>query len=520
METRTDISKFFDLPGQSGSGIFEINIPLPDFQFEQMINQAVKDKVILIGLFCVQDIENHPGYTLVYIFEKRNAPSLVVLKRHLASLQGFSVAHLYPSASWFEREIKDGFGIDFPNAFDKRRLFLHETYPDSFHPLCKNFSNQPVKTEKEIDTAREYQFKKMDGEGVYQIPVGPVHAGIIEPGHFHFSVIGETIFNLEIRMFYKHRGLEKLAEGKKPDQCTRIAESISGDESVCNSVAFSMAVENICGVQVKPRAWFIRTILLEMERIYSHLGDMAGMIVDVAFARGASPFFILREEIFRHNDLLTGSRFAKGKICPGGINEDISNNRLEALSIMLDKLLNDFNTAVSWVRSTSTVIDRFENTGIIKPELVSPLNITGPAARASGIAIDTRIDHPYGLYSGLELSKRIEQKGDVLARFDLKTAEIIDSIRIIKHAIKNLPETAISQPYQVSDGSALVLIESPRGQNLHWVNIKNGIIDRYKIRTASFCNWQVIEHAVLGNIVPDFPLINKSLNLSYSGTDL
>lgn len=520
METRINIAEIFDGTGHTDSGMFEIDINLPDENFEQMIREAAVKNIILISLFCVENLENQPEYTLVYVFEKRNKAVLTIIKRHLNSTQGYSIAHIYPSASWFEREIRDGFGIDFPNAFDKRRLFLHEAYPDNFHPLRKNFTNQPITAENHIEIGREYQFKKMAGEGVYQIPVGPVHAGIIEPGHFHFSVIGETIFNLEIRMFYKHRGIEKLAEGKKPDQCTTIAESISGDESVCNATAFSMAIEKICRVQVPTRAWFLRTILLELERIYSHLGDMAGMIVDVALARGASPFFILREEIFRQNDSLTGSRFAKGMICPGGINGDISNSRLEVLSVMLDKFLLDFTAAVNWVRSTSTVIDRFDNTGVIRPDMVIPLNITGPAARASGVTTDTRIDHPYGIYPGLKLSMRTEEKGDVLARFDVKTAEIIDSVQIIKQLAKQLPDTAVYQTYLISDGNTLVLVESPRGQNLHWVGIKNGTIYRYKIRTASFCNWQVIEHAVLGNIVPDFPLINKSLNLSYSGTDL
>ena len=520
MDTTIRISNLFEFTGQPNTGSKEFAVSLPDDRFEKVMKEAASDKIILISLFCVQNFAYPHVFTLLYVFEKLNNPSLVVLKRHLDSPQGFSIAHIFPSASWFEREIRDGFGIDFPNAFDKRHLFLHETYPDSFFPLQKDFHNQTIKTNLQIDTVREYKYKNMSGEGVYQIPVGPVHAGIIEPGHFHFSVIGETIFNLEIRMFYKHRGIEKLAEGKKPDECTYIAESISGDESICNATAFSMVIEKICGIEVPSRAWSLRTILLEMERIYSHLGDMAGMIVDVAFARGASPFFIFRENILRQNDSLTGSRFGKGKICPGGLKGDIPNERLQALSLILDKFLHDFTSVVGWVRSTSTVVDRFENTGIIKPELISPLNITGPTARASRTAIDTRIDHPYGLYPGLDLKKHISDKGDVLARFDIKASEIIDSISIIKHMIHHLPDTAIYQPYQLTDGSDFALVESPRGQNLHWVHIKDGLTNRYKVRTASFCNWQAIEHAVLGNIVPDFPLINKSLNLSYAGTDL
>ena len=179
----------------------------------------------------------------------------------------------------------------------------------------------------------------MKGDGVYHVAVGPVHAGIIEPGHFRFSVIGEPIFNLEVRMFYKHRGLEKLAEGKAPDDCVKIAETISGDETVANAVAYCIAVEKICGTEVPKRALQLRTVLLELERIYSHLGDLAGMCVDVAYPVGASPFFILREEILRQNDNLTGSRFLKGAVTVGGLTKDLSAEALKQLSTYLVKLL-------------------------------------------------------------------------------------------------------------------------------------------------------------------------------------
>ena len=175
----------------------------------------------------------------------------------------------------------------------------------------------------------------MTGDGVYHVAVGPVHAGIIEPGHFRFSVIGETIFNLEVRMFYKHRGLEKLAEGKAPSECVKIAETVSGDETTANAVAYCMAVEKICDVEVPRRALQLRTLLLELERVYSHLGDLAGMCVDVAYPVGASPFFILREEIFRQNEALTGSRFQKGAVAVGGLTKDLTSESLKGLSTYL-----------------------------------------------------------------------------------------------------------------------------------------------------------------------------------------
>lgn len=520
---------------------------LDDNAFKKAVCALDEREFALISLFCCQNFEKASGLTLFYVFEKRGCESesdILVLHRRigysgLGSGSGGSkkpcaqsIAEIFPSACWFERDISDGFGVEFAGAFDKRRLFLHEHYPEGFHPLLKSFKNQNIsqKMRKSVDESEEYKFKEMRGEGVYQIPVGPVHAGIIEPGHFRFSVIGETIFNLEVRMFWKHRGIEKLAEGKSPKDCVAIAESISGDETVANSTAFCRAIECISEINVPVRALCLRTVFLEMERIYSHLGDMAGMVIDVAYPAGASPFFILREEMFRRNESLTGSRFMKGIIGIGGLKKDVSESALPDLLQFLKSFSGRFNEAVCDIRAVPSVVDRLETTGAIKKELLRPLNITGPAARASGEHIDSRIDHPYGIYGKLGLKKRALEKGDVLSRFELKASEILDSIEIIQKAAQTANKLEksesgheiSSQPHmrRISDGYALSVIESPRGQSVHWVYVRNGAVDRYKIRTASFCNWQAIEHAVLGNIVPDFPLINKSLNLSYAGTDL
>jgi formate hydrogenlyase subunit 5 len=502
----------------------ETYLPVSEEEFRDLVPLLPGAGVLLIGLFAVENFAGKSGFTLFYVLEKRGSRNIVVLQLSLPNSLATSIAEYFPSAGWFEREIRDGFGIEFHNAFDKRRLFLHEPYPADFHPLRKSFKNQALTGNQKIAvSALTYPFKEIEGNGVYQVLVGPVHAGIIEPGHFHFNVIGETVINLEIRLFYKHRGIEKLAEGKTPLQCVTIAETISGDESVANATAFCGAVERISGIKVPERAWCLRTIMLELERIYSHLGDLAGMIVDVAFAVGASEFSTLREEIFQYNEILTGSRFMKGMVCPGGLKKEIRTKNLLALSDYLEVFARRFKKAVDFVHRLDSVIDRLETTGIIRPELIQPLNITGPAARASGLKIDTRVDHPYGIYPALGIHPRIAPNGDVLCRFDVKTMEVLDSIYIIQKLVADIGDVRGSEVCggtEINDGYALSLVEAPRGQSLHWVYIQNGVIDRYKVRTASFCNWQVIEHAVIGNIVPDFPLINKSLNLSYAGTDL
>jgi formate hydrogenlyase subunit 5 len=518
MKLNNELARLFGEQLEIAAGVNnELYITTSESEIHSKIIRLYENNFELVVLFCAEDCAAK-GFMLFYAFEKAGFEEILVLQCPLNGKSAVSIATVFPSACWYEREVTDGFGVEFSGAFDKRRLFLHETYPADFHPLLKSFKNGKIET-RPAD-AEEYPFKVVEGEGVYQIPVGPVHAGIIEPGHFRFSVIGETIFNLEVRMFYKHRGLEKLAEGMKPEECVNVAETVSGDESAANAVTFCRAVEKISGIKVPLRALQLRTVFLELERIYSYLGDLGGMIVDIAYPAGASPFLILREEIFRQNKALTGSRFMKGAIAIGGLSKDVNEQALRNLSTFLVTFSKHLGSAEGIDSTFFSLVDRFETTGKVKPEILIPLHVTGPVARASGKTTDTRIDHPYGLYREMNLKVRTLQNEDVLARFSLKAEEILESIKIIQRVLSSLVSGEVAVSYQIKDGYALSLVESARGQNVQWVHVKNGLIDRYKVRTASFCNWQAIEHAVLGNIVPDFPLINKSMNLSYAGTDL
>ena len=500
-------------PGHNG----EFYVEVQEEEFLQLAGTLAKRKCVLTGLFCTEGFSQEARFSLFTVFEKKSA--ILVAIRHTNG-QAVSLAGTFSSASWFERECRDGFGIEFRGAFDTRRLFLHENFPAGFHPLQKSFRNRTMETLQPAEAREEYPFRPVRGEGVYQVPVGPVHAGIIEPGHFRFSVIGETIFNLEIRMFYKHRGIEKLAEGRVPQDCVVVAEAVSGDESVANATGFCLAVEKIAGVRVPDRAWYLRTVLLELERIGSHLGDQAGMLIDVAFPLGANQFAVLREEIFRMNAFLTGSRFMRGMSVPGGLTKDIRKEQLMELGRFISRFRKGYRVGLKIVLSTTSVLDRFATTGIIRKGLLRPLNITGPAARASGGKVDVRADHPYGIYGIFPPDNTILHDGDVLSRFTVKASEIMDSLELIEQLLEAMPDGPVKAELAITDGYALTLVESARGENFCWVWIRDGKIERYKVRTASFCNWQAIEHAVQGNIVPDFPVINKSLNLSYAGTDL
>ena len=501
------------MQGLNGEYYLEVH----DEEFVPLAGSLAKRKCVLIGLFCTEGFSPSARFSLFSVFEKKSA--ILVVIRHTGG-RAASIAGTFPSASWFERECRDGYGVEFPDAFDTRRLFLHENYPAGFHPLEKSFRNGTMQMVPSVDAADEYPFRPVHGEGVYQVPVGPVHAGIIEPGHFRFSVIGETIFNLEIRMFYKHRGIEKLAEGRVPQECVAVAEAVSGDESVANATGFCLAVEKIAQVPAPDRAWYLRTVLLELERICSHLGDQAGMLIDVAFPLGAGQFSVLREDIFRMNASLTGSRFMRGMVVVGGISKDLRNEHLMELRRFIGRFRKRYRVGLKIVLSTTSVLDRFATTGTIRKGLLRPLNITGPAARASGGNVDVRTNHPYGIYGIFPPDNTVLHDGDVLSRFTVKASEIMDSLELIEQLLDTIPEGPVKTEVPVCDGYTLSLVESARGQNLCWVSVRDGRIERYKVRTASFCNWQAIEHAVIGNIVPDFPVINKSLNLSYAGTDL
>ena len=474
----------------------------------------------LILEFAIEEFDEYKGITLIYVFEKEGNNKLLILQSRISS-SAESIGDVYPLAILFEREIKDGFGIAFNQSLDDRKLFLHECYPHGFHPLKKSFKNTHIKLKEGVLPSEEYSFNRMEGEGIYEIPVGPIHAGIIAPGHFRFNVLGETILNLEIRHFWKHRGIEKMVENKTPEQAIAYAENICGDETVANALAYCLTVERIAGITIPKRAESIRILFAEMERIYSLLGDIAGMIVDVAFPKGASQFLNLREEILRWNEMLSGSRFYKDSLIIGGIKKDIGPYTVQELSSYINYFNNVFRASYLKILENASVIDRFETTGIIKKELINPLNITGPVARASGVNKDERRSHPYSqIYEDSNYSNKILEEGDVLARFRIKTNTINNSVNIIMNILKKLPNGPINTAYSINDGYAFSIVESPRGQNIVFVHIKDKKISRFKVRTASFCNWYAIEHAVMGNIVPDFPLINKSLNLSYEGNDL
>lgn len=478
---------------------------------------------VLINLFG-NDISVSEKLQIYYTFSVRSSNTLITLytkveKTEIMQLE--SLANDIPSAAFYEREIQDMYGIQFNNIPDSRELVHHGNFPQKVYPLRKAFKvNTRLGFEK-----RELQFADVSGTGVFEVPVGPVHAGIIEPGHFRFSVAGEPIINLEAKLYYVHRGLEKLAENENYMKVLLFSERISGDETFTNSLAYCQAIEKLSGVTYLPeRAIFTRVIFAELERICAHLGDISGLCVDTAYVFPAGQFAMMRRWILILCEQLTGSRFLRNSNKPGGIRRDFIRNNDKIITECIDKLEKEFTETVSIIKNNGMFIDRVEHTGILDHEIAVDLNAVGPGGRASGIKTDVRKEFPYAAYDKLRFNIPEHSYCDVNCRMNVKIEEIFESMAIIRQALDKIPEEG---PVSVQIGDlkpysfAFGITEAPRGENVHFVMTgENNTILRYKVRTPSFCNWPALCHAVKTNTLTDFPLINKSFNLSYAGNDL
>ncbi|OGQ65448.1 MAG: formate hydrogenase [Deltaproteobacteria bacterium RIFCSPLOWO2_12_55_13] len=396
-------------------------------------------------------------------------------------------------------------------------MVRHAFWPEEYFPLCKD-SALPGKFE---DDGTPFPFLPVGGEGVYEIPVGPVHAGIIEPGHFRFSVVGETVIDLKIRLYFTHKGTEKLFEGRTPAKGVELAERISGDTPVGHSLAYCQALEALAGVEVPARAQFIRVVLLEMERLYNHVADFGMICNDTGFAVAHSHCFRIRERLLRLNKRLTGNRLLRGGIVPGGVAYPISNDL--NVPAELDSILADFNEVVEISLNNTMVMDRLEGTGRLTAKTATDLGVLGYVARASGVDVDARRDHPFAAYRHLKFNVPVFESGDVYARTMVRVEEARESVGLVRQAIAEMAAGPLATPLGRLPAfePAFGIVEGWRGAIVHWVMVDHeGRLFRVKVKDPSFANWPALSFAMLKNIVPDFPLCNKSFNQSYSGNDL
>jgi Ni,Fe-hydrogenase III large subunit/Ni,Fe-hydrogenase III component G len=431
-----------------------------------------------------------------------------------------SIAAKHPAANWFEREVMDFFGLVPEGHPNPARVALHDDWPDGTWALRRDFPHDRVVPRAHGDF---HPFRPVTGEGVFQVPVGPVHAGIIEPGHFRFGVAGEPVLYLQLRLFYVHKGIEKRFERLPWRQGLFLAESISGDTSVGHALSYAHAIERLAHVTVPPRARALRVVLLELERIYNHTADIGALATDVAFMVPASRAQALREGLVRLQDRLFGTRLLRGTIALGGVHHDLLPQGRDLLLEHMQTFEREFDDLIRLLIDAGTFTDRVDGTGILPNQAARDLGIVGMAARASGVDADFRRDHPHDGYDGLRFDVPVEEGGDVRARLMIRAREVGQSLSILRQVLDAMPDTVLAarMPSRLPGrASALGWVEAWRGPCTHWVATDDqGDIARVKVTDPSFLNWPGLVHAVPGNIIPDFPVINKSFNLSYSGND-
>jgi Ni,Fe-hydrogenase III large subunit len=411
-----------------------------------------------------------------------------------------------PAIGVFEREFYEEFGV-LPAG----------------HPWLK-----PVRYPHDSALVNEkmegYPFLKMDSDGIHEVGVGPVHAGIIEPGHFRFLCNGENVKHLEIQLGYQHRGVEKLFAGNNKNKI-HLAESVAGDSVIAHASCYAGAVESLSGVEITRKAMSIRAVACELERIAMHIGDLSALSNDVAYLPGSSNFGATRTLVINTTLDICGNRFGRGLVAPGGVNFDIDGELNKRILNTIKRVNDDVELLAGNLFTTPSVLSRFEKTGVVNKKTAVDLGLVGPAARASGVSVDVRTDHPTGIYNVFPVYCMTMDTGDVFARAYMRYVEISQSIRYVIELLNNFYDDGIAVDIDLDglkhDSLAVSMTEGWRGETVHCaITDGKGRIVRYKIKDPSFNNWMGLAVAVRGNGISDFPICNKSFNLSYCGHDL
>lgn len=429
------------------------------------------------------------------------------------------ISGIYPHAARMQRAITDLLGLHPDGATDTRPWLNHGGWPADYFPLRKEFTGAD---DRHWPAVEDYSFVPVVGDGVHEIAVGPVHAGIIEPGHFRFSVVGEKTLRLEERLGYAHKGIDKRFEQFEASEGHLLAGRISGDSTVAYAWAYCMALEAAWGWNIPIRAAWLRALLLERERVANHLGDLGALGNDAAFTLGLSQFMRLKEDWLRLNKAFAGHRFMMDCIIPGGVGVDIDAVDIARIVTQCDSIEAEVRQLQAIYEDHAGLQDRFLATGIVSTALATELGLTGLAARASGIARDVRVDSPVPPYTEFGVKIASRDSGDVAARVAVRFDEVMESLRLIRQIAREIPDGEVvgASGGQMPGGSGAGWVEGWRGGIFVALTVADGNrITRCHSHDPSWQNWPVIEYAVIGNVVPDFPLINKSFNLSYSGHD-
>ncbi|MBI3183666.1 MAG: hydrogenase [Myxococcales bacterium] len=418
-----------------------------------------------------------------------------------------SVTSELPQAQAFERELIEA-GVAVEGHPWPKALRRHRTLEE----LGGRTSEAPP-----------HPFFQVEGPGIHEVAVGPVHAGIIEPGHFRFQCHGEKVLSLEIQLGYQHRGAEELLMRSPPPRRLSVAESIAGDTAVGHALAYCAALEALSGVEPPQGAQLLRGVALELERLHNHVGDLGALCNDVGYLPGASWFGRLRGEMLNALMELSGNRFGRGLLLPGGVRFGATPDQRRRLLARLPLLERDLRATARLTFDSASVASRFDHTGVLSRELAAELGLVGPAARASGRDLDLRRDHPAGIYRSVKVVPAVLSSGDVHARAMVRWLEVERSLAFVQERLEKSPERGLSEelPGLRPSSVAVSMVEGFRGEILHLaVTDSSGAIAGYKVVDPSFHNWFGLAMAMRGNHISDFPLCNKSFNLSYAGHDL
>jgi len=472
----------------------------------------------LAALWASDERDRGRGYAVNVAL--RDADGLLVLEYTLPDADAGcpDLAPIFPAANRMQRAAFDLLGVQ-SDSEDQRPWLWQASWPIDQYPLRRDFRASPKWEPGEED----YPFVRVAGDGVHEIPVGPVHAGIIEPGHFRFQIVGEKVLRLEERLGYVHKGIEKRFEALGFAEGHRLAGRVSGDSTVAYAWAYAQAAEAIAGVAVPARAAWLRALLLELERIANHLGDLGYLGNDGGFAFGLAQFSRLREEVLRTNLAAFGHRLLMDVVVPGGVAHDLARDAAAAIRDETSRLDREIRVLRDIYDDHAGLQDRFRTCGRVTPVLAARLGLTGMAARASGQPRDARCDFSVAPYDTLAVRAALRTDGDVAARVAVRFDEALESLRLVRTIVDAMPEGEFRTevPVPPAHKAGLGYVEGWRGPVLMALTSgPDGTIRRCHPHDPSWSNWPVLEHAVIGNIVPDFPLINKSFNLSYSGHDL
>jgi Ni,Fe-hydrogenase III large subunit/Ni,Fe-hydrogenase III component G len=448
------------------------------------------------------------------------ADGVLCLRLAVNETEGYpDISGIFPAALRMQRALFELLGLQAQEAQDHRPWLNHGKWAQDYFPLRHLYTG----TEKFDTSLEKYAFVSVTGDGVHEIAVGPIHAGVIEPGHFRFSVVGEKVLKLEQRFGYLHRGIDKLMTGRSIADGAKLAGRVSGDSTVAFAWAYCMAAEAASGCVIPARAEYLRALMLERERIANHLGDLGALGNDAGLAFGLAQFSRIKEDWLRLNGQLFCHRYLMDSIVPGGVTSDLVRAGIDLLLKQCDQIQQEVTTMRDIYEGHAGLQDRFIAAGRVLPKLAAELGLCGLAGRASAQSWDVRTDQAIGAYAALNVSMATHRNGDVAARVTVRFDEITESLRLIREILKQLPSGPIATPLAKVSIRELGIgwIEGWRGAVFVALETSaDGGIFRCHCHDPSWQNWPVLQHAIMGNIVPDFPLINKSFNLSYAGVDL